>query len=204
MKRIMQFSAIVVFAAFLISCTGAGGSVVEPAKSYTSLGNCSSENEGVVRPVSDENANYRCEDGTWKKVSGSSILDDDESPVGGDDDPLVVDGRFCSMETDYNTYVKMESKLFSGGSVTVSVKRKGDVATATLTFEDVSSSRFLSVCNEWKNKLADYMSLDASAKCNEDTKKMSAEGEYIGKKTPEKAFAAAAEEAEDYCRDLND
>ena len=206
MNKIVQLLAIAAIAALITSCNTGSGAGIAAASSYSDLGNCSSTNEGVVRTVSNEN--YRCENGTWKKQSSGLI------PGGGssggtrqnDDEPQIgtVKGRFCSMETDYNTYVEMESRLFSGGYVSVSVKRKGDAATAVLFFDDVSSSKFYSICNEWKNRLAGYMTLDASAKCNEDTMKMTAEGEYIGKKTPEKAFASAAEDAEEYCSDLND
>ncbi len=135
--------------------------------------------------------------------SKGGSLSDDDSFEESEPEIGTVKGRFCSMETDYSTYVQLESKLFGGGFVTVSVKRKGDVATARLVFEDVSRSEFLSVCNTWRKELESYMKLDASAKCNEDTMKMTAEGEYIGKKSPETAFADAAEEAEEYCSDLN-
>lgn len=212
MNKKIQILAIAAIAALLTSCNTGSGAGIAAASSYSDLGTCSSANEGVVRTVSNENTSYRCENGTWKKQSsgliprGGSSGGNNSKENQDDDDPLIgtVKGRFCSMETDYSTYVKMESKLFSGGYVTISVKRKGDGATATLLFEDVSRSKFYSICSEWKDRLAGYMSLDASAKCNEDTMKMSAEGEYIGNKTPEKAFASAAEDAEEYCSDLND
>lgn len=210
MNKKIQILAIAAIAALLTSCNTGSGAGIAAASSYSDLGTCSSANEGVVRTVSNENTSYRCENGTWKKQSSGLIPGEgssggDNSKENQDDDnSLVVDGDFCSMKTDYSTYVEMKSDLFYEGYVTVSIKRKGDVATAVLSFKKVSESRFLSICNEWKNRLAGYMTLDASAKCNEDTMKMTAEGEYIGNKTPEKAFASAAEDAEDYCSDLND
>lgn len=115
----------------------------------------------------------------------------------------TVKGRFCTMETDYNTYVHLESKLFVGGYVVVDVKRRGDAATAVATFEGVSQSEFVSVCSAWKEQLSYLMKLDSYATCNLETKTMKAKGEYTGSKSPQAAFADAAEETEEYCRSLN-
>ena len=159
MKRIVLW---IFMAVFFASCGGGGGGLTA-VSSYADLGECSSLNEGAIRIVSEENQQYRCEDGEWNEYENKvSPFGESGNQSGGSgwssggtneqnggfgssnglpggmcsfESSFIESDDLCLIKTDYKTYIKIYEKCHNDGEIIPDCK-----GSTYITYSDVTKS----------------------------------------------------------------